>query len=433
MEGLPELMNVQVVYCNHQTADLELRERLAFPSPEHLTRAYHELHRRFPTSEHVVVSTCNRIEVYSAQEYAAEAPTHQQLAQFFSEFHHIPVQDFFDDLLERQGPDAVRHLFAVASSIDSMVLGESQIVNQINAAYDFARQTNANGPLTNTLFQRAIEVSRRVRNETKLSEGKVSIASVAVGEFGKSIFDRFDDKTVLIVGAGEMAEETLRYLTDEGVKRIVVCNRNIDRASKLASKFSGEAQPWETLDDWLVKADVIVSTTGADQAIMTVERFRKIRKRSGPKPTFILDLGAPRDFEAKVVDIDDGIFLYDIDDLEATCAKNRKRRSLEIDKANAIIEEETQRFMHDIYHKATGPIVKRLREHWHEISRQELEILFRKVPELGDKEQEAIEKTIHRIVNKLLHPPLETLRDEARTGTPHGMLDILKRLFHLTD
>ena len=381
----------------------------------------------------MVVSTCNRIELYTAQEDPSDTPTHQQLAEFFSEFHHVPIQEFFDDLLERQGPDAVRHLFEVASSIDSMVLGESQIVNQINSAYDFSRQTDANGPLTNTLFQRAIEVSRRVRNETKLSEGKVSIASVAVGEFGKSIFDRFDDKTVLIVGAGEMAEETLRYLTDEGVKRIIVCNRSAERGLTLASKFSGEAHPWESLDEWLIKADVIVSTTGADQPIMTVERFRHIRKQSGPKPTFILDLGAPRDFETAVADIDDGIFLYDIDDLETTCARNREKRTLEIDKANHIIDEETQRFMHDIYHKATGPIVKRLRDHWHEISRQELERLYRKVPELGEREQEAIEKTIHRIVNKLLHPPLETLRDEARTGTPHGMLDMLKRLFHIKD
>jgi len=424
-------MNVQVIYCNHQTADLEIRERLAFSSPDMLAKAYDELRARFPNSEYVVISTCNRVELYTAQEDPEDTPSQQQLAQFFADFHHVPVEEFFDELLECQGPDAVRHLFEVASSIDSMVLGESQIVNQIRSAYEFSTQTEANGPLTNTLFQRAMAVSGRVRTETKLSEGRISIASVAVGDFAKSIFDRFDDKLVLILGAGEMAMETVRYLTDEGVKNIVVCNRSLERAKQLADEFSGTAHPWEELEDLLVKADVIVSTTGASEPVVTVEKFQKIRERSGPKRTFILDLGAPRDFESKVVDIDDGIFLYDIDDLEATCEQNRKARAKEIQKAHAIIEEETSKFMHDIYHKATGPIVKRLREHWHDISRQELEILFRKLPDLGEPEQQAIEKAIHRIVNKLLHPPLETLRDEAREGPPHGLLEVMKRLFHL--
>ncbi|MCA8997707.1 MAG: glutamyl-tRNA reductase [Planctomycetaceae bacterium] len=424
-------MNVQVVYCNHQSANLSIRERLAFPNKDVLTRAYEELRSRFPQSEHVVVSTCNRVELYIAQEDPDDAPTHAQLAEFFADFHQVPIVEFFDDLLECQGPQAVRHLFEVASSLDSMVLGESQIVNQIKAAYEFSMETNANGPLTNTLFQRAIEVSKRVRTETKLSEGKVSIASVAVGEFGKSIFSKFDDKTVLILGAGEMALETLTYLKGEGVKRILVCNRSLDRAQKLAEEYDGQARSWEDLDACLSQADVIVSTTGASQPVITASKFREIRRKTGPRPTFILDLGAPRDFESGVGEIDDGVFLYDIDDLEATCERNRQRRTVEIAKARAIIDEETTRFMQDVYHKATGPIVKRLREHWHDISRQELEILYRKLPDLGDREREVIEKSIYRIVNKLLHPPLETLRDEARQGPPHGMIATLKRLFHL--
>lgn len=426
-------MNVRVVYCNHHTADLEVRERLAFSSQESLRRAYDELRHRFPKSEHVVISTCNRIEVYSAQEDPRDAPTHIQLAEFFSEFHRVPLSDFLDDLLEQQGPEAVRHLFEVASSIDSMVLGESQIVNQIKSAYELAMQTSANGPLTNALFQRALTVSSRVRTETRLSLGRVSIASVAVGEFGKGIFDRFDDKTVLVIGAGEMATETLTYLQSEGVKRIVVCNRNPDRGQRLATEFSGEAQSWDRLEQCLQQADVIVSTTGADQPIVHRATMQAIRKQTGPRPLFILDLGAPRDFESGIGDLDDGIFLYDIDDLEATCEANRSRRAEEVLKAHQIIDEETSRFMQDIYHKATGPVVKRLREHWEEISRQELELLFRKLPNLEEPERLAIDKAISRIVNKLLHPPLETLHQEARLGTPHGMIDAIKRLFQLRD
>lgn len=430
-------MNLQVVYCNHHTAALELRERLAFSSEEMLVRAYSDLKVRFPKSELVVLSTCNRVELYAAQEDPSDAPTHAELAAFFAEFHRVPIDQFFDDLLEQTGPDAVRHLFEVACSIDSMVLGESQIVNQVKSAYDRATRSEANGPLTNTLFQRAMAVSARVRTETKLSEGRISIASVAVGDFGKSIFDRFDDKSVLILGAGEMATETLQYLKEEGVKRIVVCNRSLERAKRLAAEFGGQAQPWESLEDLLIAADVIVSTTGASEPVVAVESFRRIRKRTGVRPVFILDLGAPRDFEPGVGNVDEGVFLYDIDDLEVTCEKNRRARAKEIEKAHAIIEEEVGRFLHDVYHKATGPVIQRLREHWHEISRQELELLFRKLPELPQKDREAVERSvercIERIVNKLLHPPLETLRDEAREGTPHGLIDAIKRLFHLRD
>ncbi|WP_437204412.1 glutamyl-tRNA reductase [Planctomicrobium sp. SH664] len=426
-------MNVQVVYCNHRTADLALREQLSFPSQESLERAYDELRARFPKSEHVVISTCNRVEVYSAQEDPADAPTHDQLVHFFSDFHHLPVNEFTNDLLECQGPAAVRHLFEVASSVDSMVLGESQIVNQIKSAYEISMASEANGPLTNALFQRAMAVSGRVRTETRLSEGRVSIASVAVGDFGKSIFDRFDDKCVLILGAGEMASETLTYLKDEGVCRIIVCNRSLERAKSLAGQFGGEAHGWDQLPVLLRAADVIVCTTGADRPVVTAELFRQVRKATGSKPVFILDLGAPRDVEEAVGTLDDAIYLYNIDDLEATCEANRQRRAHEVQKARAIIEEETANFMQDVYHKATGPVVKRLRDHWHDISRQELELLYRKLPELDDRQRQIIEKSIGRIVNKLLHPPLEALREEARTGTPHSLLDVLKQLFRLRD
>ncbi|REJ84556.1 MAG: glutamyl-tRNA reductase [Planctomycetota bacterium] len=424
-------MNVQVVYCNHQTADLAVRERLAFSSEDIVLRAYDELRNRFPDSEHVLVSTCNRVELYSAQQQAERSPSHIELARFFSEFHSLPLDDIFSDLLEETGAQAVRHLFEVAASIDSMVLGENQIVSQVKEAYELARRGNANGPLTNALFQRALAVSARVRTETKLSEGRVSIASVAVGDFGRSIFERFDDKTVLVIGAGDMADETLRYLQNEGVGKIVVCNRTAERAERLAGEFGGTVRPWEQLDICLADADLIVSATGASEPVVSIERFQRARAKSGAKPVFILDLGAPRDFQPGVGHIDDGVFLYDIDDLEATCRKNREARATEIERAHAIIEQETARFVHELHHKATGPIIGRLRDHWHEISAAELEILFRKMSHLPDEDRRAIERTIERIVNKLLHPPLETLREESREGTPHGLLDAIRRLFHL--
>ncbi|WP_166828481.1 glutamyl-tRNA reductase [Thalassoroseus pseudoceratinae] len=426
-------MHLQVVYCNHHTADLSVREKLAFATETQVQRAYEALRNRFPTSEMVVVSTCNRVEVYTAQEGTGPTPSRDDIAQFFSEFHNVPLDVFTDDLLRHAGPEAVRHLFQVSCSLDSMVLGEPQIVNQVKEAYRRAQENDACGPLTCALFEGAIRVSKRVRSETGVERGRVSIASVAVGDFGKSIFDRFDDKLVLIVGAGEMAEETLRYLKDEGVREVVVINRNPERAAKLAETWGGSAAGMDELHTWMAKADVIVSTTGADRPIMDVPTFRQIREQSDGKPVFILDLGAPRDFEPEIGGLDENVFLYDIDHLEATCERNRNTRAKEIEKAERIVQDETEKFMHNIYHRATGPIIQRLREEWHAIRQQEVDLLLGKLPHLGEADQQAIEKTVERIINKLLHPPLSVLKDEAKAGPPDGLLNALKRLFHLTE
>ncbi|MFN0053896.1 MAG: glutamyl-tRNA reductase [Planctomycetales bacterium] len=424
-------MNLQVVYCNHHSADLALRERLAF-APAQLPQAYAALRNAFPQAEWVVLSTCNRVELYTAQENPVHIPSHQEVAQFFADFHRVPLTEFFDELLERTGPDVVRHLFQVASGIDSMVLGEPQIVAQVKEAYSQAQAHAASGPLTNELFQRALNVAKRVRNETALAEGRVSIASVAVGDFGRNIFDRFDDKTVLVIGAGEMAAETLRYLKDAGASEILITNRTLERANALASEWGGTVRPFDQLDVWLAQADVIVSTTGADPCLVNVERFQRIRLRTGIKPVFILDLGVPRDFAPAIADLDDNVFLYCIDDLEAICESNRQSRSREVEKALAIVEQETDKFMAGLYHRATGPIVKRLREQWKSVVEQESDRLFTRLPHL-ERDRAEIERTIEQLVNKLLHPPLEALRDEAREGTPHGLMDALKRLFRLHD
>jgi len=424
-------LNLQVVYCNHHSANLEIRERLAFSRAE-MPRAYAALRTAFPKAEWVVLSTCNRIEVYTAQEDAEKGPSSQDVAKFFADFHHVPVTEFFDDLLERTGPDVVRHLFQVASSLDSMVLGEPQIVAQVKEAYALAQDHAASGPLTNALFQRALNVAKRVRTETLLAEGRVSIASVAVGDFGKRIFDRFDDKTVLVIGAGEMAAETLRYLKEEGAEKVFVTNRTREKADELAAECGGVVRPFDELDQCLAEADVIVSTTGASPPLVDRERFRRARVKSGGKPVFILDLGVPRDFEPGVSDLDEDVYLFCIDDLQAVCNENRLLRSREVEKALVIVEQETDKFMGEMWHRATGPIIKRLREHHHGVVGEELSRLFARLPHL-EKDRAEIERSFEQLVNKLLHPPLEVLRDEAREGTPHGLMNALKQLFRLHD
>lgn len=422
-------MNLLALYCTHQTTPLAIRERLAFAA-ERLEQAYAELRQRIPDCEVVILSTCNRVELYVASPEDDVEQTRNVLAQYLSDVHQVPLDEFVGELRADSGSDAVWHLFEVISSLDSMVLGEPQIVNQVRQAYRDAETHGACGPLIHSLFQSAIRVSGRVRSETRLAEGRVSIASVAVGDFAKSIFDHFGDKLVLIVGAGEMAEETLRYLKDEGVKEIVVVNRNAERAERLAREWGGRAEPWEKLDHWLGRADVIVSTTGADKPIVDVARFRKARASSGGRPAFILDLGAPRDFEPDVGNLDD-VFLYDIDSLSRTCEENRRARAGEIKKAREIVSEELGRFMADFHHRASGDVVARLMQDWHGVSKEELERLFNKLPHLTEKDREGIERTVERIVNKLLHPPLTVLKDEARDGTPHGLISALKRLFRL--
>ncbi len=426
-------MNLQVVYCNYRSSDLAVRERLAFSSEETLKRAYEELRRRFEGAENVVVSTCNRVEIYTAPLTPENGPSFQEIGRFLSEFHGVPLDDFLNDLVIETDASAVRHLFEVAASVDSMVVGESQIVSQVKRAYEIAARCEASGPVTNALFQRALAVSARVRTETRLVEGRVSIASVAVGDFGRSIFDRFDDKVVLVIGAGEMAEETLRYLQAEGVREIIVCNRSRDRADRVAADFGGTVQPWENLDQLLGTADVIVGAAGGDRPLVDAARFRAARKPGDRHSVFILDLGAPRVFTPDVADVDDAVFLYDIDSLEATCLRNREARRQEIERALQLIAEETNRFLTDLSHKATGPIIRQLRESWHDVSRQELELLFRKLPTLSATDRQAIERSVERIVNKLLHPPLETLKVEANTGSHHGLLDAIRRLFRISD
>lgn len=426
-------MNVFVLSCNHHHAGLEIREKLAFASEDQLSEAYARWQQDHPDSELVLLSTCNRVEVYAATDDEGQQISPQHLAEFVSRFHNVPSDEVTSSVLSHHGPRAVEHLFEVVCSLDSMVLGEPQIVTQVKDAYRLAREYDSCGPLTNVLFQRALDVSAKVRTRTRLSEGRVSIASVAVGDFGREIFDRFDNKTVLVIGAGEMAEETLRYLKDEGVQRIIVINRSRPRAEALASEFGGATADFSELDDWLAKADVVVSTTGATKTLVDHDRFAEIRRQHGRRPIFILDLGAPRDFAPSIADVDDNVFLFDIDALERTCERNRQRRRAEIEDARKIIREQTERFMHEVYHRATGPVVQRLRNQLTTISQAELEILFRRLPDLSDDQRAAVEKTVHRIVNKVLHPPLETLKVEAKEGPPHGLLDAVKRLFHLHD
>jgi glutamyl-tRNA reductase len=424
-------MKLQMIGCSHHNASVEVRERLAF-SPEQVGLALDTWRRSFPAAEAVLLSTCNRVELYTAADDVAGAPSDHELKQFLAEFHGLPLYQVFDDLFERSGEGAVRHLFTVAASVDSMVLGESQILSQVKQAYQLAAGRESVGPITHDVFQRALRVAKRVASETSINDKRVSVASVAVSGFARNVFERFDDKQVLVIGAGETAEETLVYLRDEGAKHITVVNRHTEAAEALAEQFGGQAVAWSELNSQLIAADLIISVTGATQPIVTLDAFRQIEPARHQRPLFILDLAVPRDFEPAIGECL-GVYLYSLDDLKEACRQNRAARDKELPRAMNIIEEETILFMQELHHRTTGPIIRQLRQGWHEVRDEELTRLFNKLPDLDERSRAEISQAFERYVNKLLHPPLESLRDESRSGTPHGLLDALKRLFRLEE
>lgn len=424
-------MKLQMIGCSHHTAPVEVRERLAF-SREQATEALARFRSRFPQAEAVLLSTCNRVELYFASEAAELCPTHHDAVAFLAEFHGVEVDEVFSKLFEHTGEDFVRHLFTVAASLDSMVVGEAQILGQVKQAYESATSASATGPLTNAAFQAALRVAKRVATETAIQQKRVSIPSVAVAEFAKSVFERFDDKQVLVIGAGEMGEEALRYLIDEGARNISLVNRNRARAEELATRLMGEPRNWDDLHELLVAADLVVSATGSPEPIITAADFRTIVAERYQRPLLILDLAIPRDFDGQIGELT-GVYLYSIDDLKAASEKNRREREQEWPRAERIIEEETRRFMADLHHRATAPTIKRLKLRAEELKADELARLFNKLGPIDAKTQAEINSAFDRLVNKLLHPPLESLRDEAQEGTPHGLLEALKRLFRLND
>jgi glutamyl-tRNA reductase len=421
-------MLVQVVGCSHHGTSIALRERLAF-SEEQAREALDRWRRVFPRVESVLLSTCNRVEIYSATDQENE-PSFEQVAAYLARFHGLEPDEVAQQLYRHSDEAAVRHLFTVASSLDSMVLGEPQILAQVKQAYQLASQQDNTGPLMHAIFQTALHVARRVANETAIHQRRVSVPSVAVADFARQVFERFDDKEILVIGAGAMAQETLLYLEEEGARRITVVNRHFQRAAELADRWKGRAMDWDDLPQALAAADVVVSTAAAGHWIVDCGQFVQIEALRFARPLFILDLAVPRDFDPAIGDRPD-VYLYSIDDLQAVCQQNRVERDKELPAALHIIDQETARFMAELYHRAIGPVIEQLRLGWQAPKEEELQRLLHKLPDIDDHARDEIRHAFDRLVNKLLHPPLMSLRDESSKGIPRGLLDALARLFQL--
>lgn len=425
-------MKLQMIGCSHHDTAVEFREKISF-STEQVGQTLQAFRERFPSGELVLLSTCNRVELYATTGENTDFDR-GVVAEFLADQQHLPADEVVDQMIYRVGSDAVEHLFTVAASLDSMVVGEAQILSQVKQAYDTACNSGSAGPLTHSVFQAANRVAKRVQQETTIHRRRVSVPSVAVGEIATEVFDSLTNKRVVLCGAGEMGEETLRYLKQAGASDICVLNRSYERAVAAAKAFGTEAGLWDSLAEQVVDADLLIGTTSAPEPILDKASFLPLHAKRKNRLLLILDLAVPRDFESTIDDLSN-VYLYGIDDLQSACERNRRERQKEWPKAKAIIAEETQRFIQAINHRSTGPVIQRLREQAQELKQDELERLINKLKlgELDPSAAKEVEKSFDRLINKLLHPPLASLRDDAAEGHKRGLLEALRHLFNLGD
>jgi len=419
---------------DHRSAPASVREALAFDGPK-LAQGLDTLAESFPGSEFVILSTCNRVEIYAAGA-AEEVPDAEALREFLSQFHQVPVEQFAHHLNIAQDEKAIAHLFRVAASLESLVLGEGQILGQVKDAYQKAVQNGTVSTILHQTFQAAARVGKKVREETGLDQGKLSIASVAV-DVAKGVFDTFSDKTMLVIGAGKMGDLTLQHLKGLKPGRILVSNRNLERAEEAAHRWGGLAVPFDELLLALKEADVVISTTAAKEPIVTYEQYVRVQHARSNRLALILDIAIPRDFDARIGDLED-VYLYNVDDLRAQAEQNRSRRQKGVDPATAIIERETAACHAALRHQRhAGIVLRQLGDHVDAIRQREFEALCALRPGLDEADRKAIAHMMSRFQNQLLHQPRATLRSAASEPTPdhppHSLLNAVRHLFGLAD
>jgi len=435
-------LKLQMIGCSHQNAAVDFREQLSFTTDQART-AIDAFRKRFPAAEMVLLSTCNRVELYTAASNTSktvadqtidDGPNRDEVIHFLADQRQMSPERLLESMIHRSGDEAVTHLFTVAASLDSMVVGETQILSQVKEAYELACESGSVGPLTHAAFQAASRVAKRVQRETMIHRKRVSVPSVAVGEIIPEFFESLADKTVVLLGAGEMGRETLRYLIDQGATDVRIANRTREHAQTLATEIGGRAIDWSELDQALIDADVLVGTTSSTEPIITNDRFVKISSKRYQRVLLILDLAVPRDVDP-VIGEHNEVYLYSVDDLQAACERNRQERRREWPKAKRIIDEETVRFVGDLHYRATGPVIQRLRDHASQMKREEWTRLENRLKQMNVSEEarSEIERSLDRLVNKLLHPPLASLRDDAAAGHQRGLLEAIKQLFSLGD
>ena len=419
--------SIVVAGINHKTAPVALLERLAI-GEERLPKALHQLATYEHVLEAVLLSTCNRIEVYAAvTKFHGGA---QDLRNFLAEFCHVAPEDFVDHLYTYHDDAAVGHLFRVASGIDSLVVGESEIIGQVRRAYHAAVAEGMAGRTIGATFRRALRVGKRARSETGIGRNPVSISSAAVELTRRAFGGSLAGRGVVVVGAGKMGRLAARALRGAGVERVTVVNRGEERARLLAEEFGAHAAGFDDLEELLTANDIVISSTTAPATIIGVEAVqRAATRRVRETPLFIVDIAVPRDVEPAVADID-GVLLRDIEDLRGVVDSGVGGRLAEVTKVEELIAIELEHFLRWERSTESAPVAAALVERAEEIRRAEVE---RVAARLSEREQDAIDHATRRVVAKLLHTPLANLRDLAGSKDAHVHLAVLRELFELDD
>jgi len=421
-------MHLLLVGISHRTAPVELRERVDFQS-RGVDRALDAIAARGVAREAVVVSTCNRAEVYAAADDFARA--HGDLVGFISEFHKVDPADIAPHIYHAVDLDAARHLFRVAAGLDSLVVGEPQVLGQLKEAHTAARETQTAGPTLNRLFHAAFAVGKRVRTETQLGAGAVSVSYAAVA-LARKIFGDLKGRTVLVVGAGEMGKLTAIHMQAQGVPRVIIVSRTMSHAARTAEAIGGSAAPWDELETQLDASDIVITATGGSASILTKAHIESVMRRRRDRPLFIVDIALPRDVEAGAGEIEQ-VFLYNIDDLQATVRENLARRTSEVAHAETIVGEELETFGAWFRSRSAIPTVVALRQRFEAIRRTELERLEFKMAALPAEARTRVDEITHLIVEKLLLTPTEQLKALGDAETVGAYAEALTRLFRLAD
>jgi glutamyl-tRNA reductase len=418
-------MRLFAVGLSHRTAPVELRECVDF-SRSGVEAALSALASQGIVRELVILSTCNRAEIYAAGDTEATADA---VGRFIAEYHSLPDAQMAPHLYVHKGAAAARHLFRVAAGLDSLVVGEPQILGQVKSAYSTASDLHHTGALTNRLFHSAFAVGKRVRTETGLGEGAVSVSYAAIA-LAKKILGDLKDLSVLILGAGEMAKLTGIHLQAQQVKQITIASRTLSTAQGLASRLKGHAVPWTDLNAALGTADIVVTATGATDPVLTRDRIEEVMRPRRRRPLFIIDIALPRDVDAAVGNLDQ-VFLYNIDDLQAIVKENLARRTAELHRADVIVDEEVARFATWMQSREIIPTVVALRQRFEAIRQAELARLAPKLNGLPPEARARLDEITHLIVEKLLLTPTEQLKSVSDETMVVAYSDALNRLFSL--
>jgi glutamyl-tRNA reductase len=412
-----------VVGVNHRSSPLEIRERLSFPS-DGIVESLSQLRTLPHVAEGMILSTCNRVEVV-----ACCNGSEPDLIPFLAERAQIEPQELRRHLYELRGDDAVRHVFRVAASLDSMVVGEPQILGQLKEAYAIGRANGSVQTYLDALFSKSFSVAKRVRSETAVGSSTVSIASVAV-DLAKKIFGSLQGRTVYLVGAGKMIDLAMRNLKNAGVGATIVSNRTFERAQSLAAKFDGKAVPLERMYETIPQADIVITSTGAQQPIFRREHGEAFMQRRRNRPMFFIDIAVPRDVAPQMNDVD-GLFVYDIDDLQQVVATNKADRSREAQRAEEIVASEVERFRERLRELDVVPTIVSLQDSMEMLRQAEIERVRGRLGNLTADQEQAIEALTRGIVNKVLHTPITALKSAAKTQQSESLVQIIASLFNL--